>query len=39
MRRSGFTEEQMVKIRWEADCSPMTEASKKYGVSEQTIYM
>jgi putative transposase len=38
MKKTRFSEEQMVKILREADKSPVTEVAKKHGVSEVTIY-
>jgi len=38
VKKSRFSEEQMVKILREADRSPVTEVAKRHGVSDQTIY-
>ena len=39
MKKSRFTEEQMVKIVRESDSAGVPVAAKKHAVSEQTVYL
>ena len=38
MKKTRFSEEEMVKILREADQGPVTEVAKKHGISDVAIY-
>lgn len=38
MKKTRYSEEQIVRILREADCEPVTDVAKRHGVSDVTIY-
>lgn len=39
MKKTRFSEQQLVKILREADATPVVEVARKHGISDQTIYL
>ncbi|MFM0157037.1 MULTISPECIES: transposase [Paraburkholderia] len=38
MKKIRHTDQQMLEVLREADCTPVADVAKKHGISEQTIY-
>lgn len=38
MKKTRYSEEQMVKILREADAAPVSEVAKRHGISDVTVY-